>query len=261
MQDNIMVSISCITYNHHAFIRDAIKGFLMQETDFEYEILIHDDASTDGTAEIIREYTRAKSTRGLFRAVFQEENTFSKTGLYPFLMPLAKGKYVAFCDGDDYWTDPLKLQKQVDFMEAHPEYSMCYHDHVILNIEGFFEKPSAHEPQHYTAEELIAWHNKGYGIAYSTKLIRNYYNEDTAADFSFCRDDYYQNVLMGLFGPCRYIEGIKPSIYRKHASNSWCRKTQKEIAEKTRIANHNLYEFVAAKNRQYAKLRERLING
>ena len=123
-----LVSICCITYNHAQFIRKCLDGFLMQQTDFPIEILIHDDCSTDGTTEIIREY-EAKYPELIF-PLYEEENQYqqgkaAEIDFYNYRR--ARGKYIAYCEGDDYWTDPLKLQKQVDFMESHPEYSVCFH--------------------------------------------------------------------------------------------------------------------------------------
>lgn len=131
MHDEPLVSINCVTYNHVHFIREALEGFVMQQTTFPFEILVHDDASTDGTAEIIREYE--KRYPHLVLPIYQHENQYSKgvpiTAHIQF--PRARGKYIASCEGDDYWTDPYKLQKQVDFMEAHPECSMCFHDVMV----------------------------------------------------------------------------------------------------------------------------------
>ncbi len=123
-----LVSICCITYNHAPFIRKCLDGFLMQQTNFPIEILIHDDCSTDGTTEIIREY-EAKYPDLIF-PLYEEENQYQKgkaaeIDFYNYCR--ARGKYIAYCEGDDYWTDPLELQKQVDFMEAKLEYSVCFH--------------------------------------------------------------------------------------------------------------------------------------
>lgn len=125
---NPLVSICCITYNHAQFIRKCLDGFLMQKTDFPIEILIHDDCSTDGTTEIIREYETKYPD--LIFPLYEEENQYqqgkaAEIDFYNYRR--ARGKYIAYCEGDDYWTDPLKLQKQVDFMEANPEYSVCWH--------------------------------------------------------------------------------------------------------------------------------------
>ncbi len=127
-QKDIVVSICCITYNQEPYIRDALDGFLGQKTSFPYEVLIHDDASTDGTAEIIREYAKAYPRR--IRPILQTENQYAK-GLYnvsgTYNFPRARGRYIAMCEGDDCWTDPYKLQRQVDFMERHPECSLVFH--------------------------------------------------------------------------------------------------------------------------------------
>lgn len=122
-----LVSICCITYNHENYIRDAIEGFLIQNTSFPFEIIIHDDASTDNTANIIEEY--ANKYPDLFVTILQSENQWSKGGgsIYArFVYPRARGKYIALCEGDDYWTDPLKLQKQVEFLEENPDYGIVH---------------------------------------------------------------------------------------------------------------------------------------
>lgn len=131
-----MVSICCITYNQASYIRDALEGFIKQNTDFVYEVLIHDDASNDGTAEIIREYTARYPN--LIYPILQTENQYSKgltniSGTFNF--PRARGKYIAMCEGDDYWTDENKLQKQVDYMEAHPDCSLCFHS-ADVEVQG-----------------------------------------------------------------------------------------------------------------------------
>lgn len=127
-----LVSICCLTYNHENYIAECLDGFIMQKTDFDYEILIHDDASTDETAGIIRKYElRYPET---IKPIYQIENQYSK-GIKPtfkYNFPRARGKYIALCEGDDYWTDPFKLQKQVDFLEANPDFSICFHPVEIL---------------------------------------------------------------------------------------------------------------------------------
>lgn len=122
-----LVSICCLCYNHEPYIRECLDGFMLQKTNFVFEVLIHDDASTDKSADIIREY-EAKYP-DIIKPIYQTENQYSKgvgvTRIYQF--PRAKGKYIAMCEGDDYWTDPYKLQKQVDFLETNEEYSICFH--------------------------------------------------------------------------------------------------------------------------------------
>jgi glycosyltransferase involved in cell wall biosynthesis len=120
-----LVSITCITFNHERFIHEAIMGFLKQETTFPVEILVNDDASTDRTAEVVREFE--KRYPQLIFPIYQETNQFSQ-GINPFLgflFPRARGKYIALCEGDDYWVDPLKLQKQVNVLLKHPDTIIC----------------------------------------------------------------------------------------------------------------------------------------
>ena len=122
------VSVVVLSYNQGAFIRQALDSFVMQKTNFPFEVLIHDDASTDGSADIIREY--ASKYPHIFRTVLQTENQWGKKSAWTdFLFPMVQGEYVAYCECDDYWTDENKLQKQADFLDAHPEYSMCFHFH------------------------------------------------------------------------------------------------------------------------------------
>lgn len=125
-KEEILVSVICNTYNHEKYIRQCIEGFVMQKTTFQYEVLIHDDASTDGTADIIREY--ADRYPNIIKPLLQKENQFSKGVKITYLYQLqrAKGKFIAFCEGDDYWTDENKLQDQVDFLKAHPDYGLVY---------------------------------------------------------------------------------------------------------------------------------------
>ncbi len=137
---DVKVSICCITYNQESYIRDALEGFVHQKTDFDFEVLIHDDASTDRTAEIIREYEEQYPE--IIKPILQTQNQYSLgltnvSGTWNFPRAVQNGsKYIAMCEGDDYWTDPLKLQKQVDFMEANPECGLCYTDYSKCNSGG-----------------------------------------------------------------------------------------------------------------------------
>src|SRR5690606_25688557 len=129
---SILVSIVCITYNHEDFIADTIESFLMQQTNFKFEILIHDDASTDKTADIIKAYE--KQYPHLIKPIYQTENQYSKgVPVEIFNFERAKGKYIAQCEGDDYWIDPFKLQKQIDYLEKHPQCSLVFHSAMFIN--------------------------------------------------------------------------------------------------------------------------------
>lgn len=130
----IKVSISCMVYNHEKYIQKTLEGFISQETSFEFEVIVHDDASTDNSASIIKEYAEKYPT--IIKPVFQIENKYS-TGIKvadKYVFPLMKGEYIALCEGDDYWSDPHKLQKQVDFLDSHQEYVACVHNTLKLDM-------------------------------------------------------------------------------------------------------------------------------
>ena len=124
MSKRPLVSVVSITYNQEKFIREALEGMVLQKTNFDFEIIVADDASTDATAAIIQEY--ADAYPGLIKPVLRKKNLGAIANSLSSLR-LARGKYLALCEGDDYWTDENKLQKQVDFLEAHQDYALCFH--------------------------------------------------------------------------------------------------------------------------------------
>jgi len=131
-----LVSIWCTAYNHEKYIKDAIESFLMQKTDFKFEVVIHDDASTDNTTCILKDYE--KKYPQLIRVIYEKENQYSKHQyppqfVYGMMRQELKGDYVAWCEGDDYWIDPNKLQIQIDYMETHSDCVMTGHDAVLIN--------------------------------------------------------------------------------------------------------------------------------
>ena len=125
-----LVSIKCTVYNHEPYLRQCLDGFVMQKTNFPFEAIVHDDASTDGSAAIIREY--AEKYPDIIKPIYETENQYSKKdGSLGRIMNAAihpDAKYIAICEGDDYWIDPLKLQKQVDYLESHPDYGLVFSD-------------------------------------------------------------------------------------------------------------------------------------
>lgn len=130
-----MVSIICTVYNHEKYLRQTLEGFVTQETSFEYELLIHDDASTDNSAAIIKEYERKYPH--IVKPIYQTVNQYSQgRRISKLLISQAQGKYIAFCEGDDYWTDSKKLDKQITILEAHPEYSGSTHNQTVVMEDG-----------------------------------------------------------------------------------------------------------------------------
>lgn len=187
-----LVSICCFTYNMQQYLRETLEGFLMQRTTFTYEIIIHDDASTDDTRKIIEEYV--SMFPHIFKPIFQIENQHSVSGFnfqYTTVYPKAKGKYIAFCDGDDYWIDPLKLQKQVDFLEANSDFGLVHTKTAKYNekIEAF----------------------KG-TMGFEFKDFEELVTECTIVHSSVC----YLNSLMK-----RYIEEVRPHKKENWTSNDF----------------------------------------
>lgn len=163
-----MVTIRCLTYNHAPYIRQCLDGFVMQKTNFRFEAIVHDDASTDGTAAIVKEY--GDKYPEIIKPILETENQYSKHdgSLGRIVNAHMHGKYIAMCEGDDYWTDPLKLQKQVDFLESHPDYGMCY-----TRVEYFSQKNNKMMykwgKEVKSGKELL---EKGNSIATLTVMIR-----------------------------------------------------------------------------------------
>ncbi len=134
--ENVLVTIQCVTYNQEVYIRQCLEGLISQKTDFHFQILVHDDASTDGTAQIIRQYEQQYPQ--LIKGIYEEENLYSRGGFQAIMKVLSEnsqGKYVAYCEGDDFWTDSYKLQKQVDVMEAH-QAVLCTHQVRSVREDG-----------------------------------------------------------------------------------------------------------------------------
>lgn len=156
-----LVAIQCMTYNHELYLRDSLEGFLMQRTTFPFVVIVHDDASTDSTTNILIEY--AKKYPDIILPIIEKENQYSKgNGSVTKIMTIAceatRAKYIAFCEGDDYWINPYKLQIQVDFLESHSEYSMCFHN-VEIKQQEIKELTSINhyvKNKDYLAEEVLS---------------------------------------------------------------------------------------------------------
>lgn len=136
MQDQVYLTVFCLAYNHGQYIKQCLDGFVLQQTNFKFEVVVHDDASTDDTARIIQSY--ADKYPGLIVPILEEENQFSKrnNSISRIVIPYFRGKYIAFCEGDDYWIDQNKLQRQVDFLDSHTDYTMCFHNAFVLKSKG-----------------------------------------------------------------------------------------------------------------------------
>ncbi|HLV23534.1 MAG TPA: glycosyltransferase [Moheibacter sp.] len=247
--DNIVVSISCITYNHGHYIRECLDGILMQQCDFTFEILIHDDASTDETQEIIKEYQ--EKFPDIIKPVFQNENQYSQgiRGLMSrFNFPRAKGKYIAICEGDDYWTDPLKLQKQVDFLEENPNYNISFHRAVRITPDGkkLDEFPSMDLNTELKIEDLA----KNNFIPNLSVVVRNH-NLDYSIGKDLPLGDYAMHMLNAKKGLIHYHKEVM-AAYRINVGvfSSIDKYKQRENSMKTLngLIDHYGFEGIVLEN-------------
>ena len=230
MDTNIQVSIICCAYNQENYIEDALKGFVMQKTDFNYEVLISDDASTDRTPEIIREYE--KKYPDIIKPVYLTENVYS-TGKYPgeILMKKAQGKYFALCEGDDYWISDHKLQRQYDALEKHPECDMSAHGALKVRPDdcstiGTVEPMK--EDGILTMEKVID--GGGDFIATNSLFFRRKLAENPPDYLKFTGIDYAYQMCGAARGGIVYLSEIM-SAYRRGAQNSWTVKFMKSKRE------------------------------
>ena len=219
MSSTPKVSICCITYNHENFIKDTIEGFLSQKTDFPFEIIIHDDCSTDNTRKVIDHYHNSNPDK--IRIIYQKENIKSKgKAIFPITFESAKGKYIALCEGDDYWTDPNKLQKQVNFLEENSDYIVCYHNATIIDESGELlsnSKLPNHLQRDFSSFELI----KGVMLLPLTMCFRNVIKEVPWEYNQVLNGDKFLISLLGNYGKGKYLGDIIPSVYRKHSNSIW----------------------------------------
>jgi glycosyltransferase involved in cell wall biosynthesis len=214
-----LVSIICTTYNHGSFIRQCLDGFMMQKTNFTFEVLIHDDASTDNTADIIREYE--DKYPDIIKPIYQTENQYQKgvkIGI-TYLYPRAKGKYIAECEGDDYWTDPLKLQKQVDFLEKHSEYVMCSHMcDRFCDTTGEFVRKISDNDVNYSLPEFLK--GEWYYQTLSVLFRRDALDLNNFLKYKICTDLVLFYELLR-FGGKGIMLKDNMGVYRWHTGGIW----------------------------------------
>lgn len=220
MDTDIKVSVICCAYNQEKYIEDALKGFVSQKTNFNFEVLISDDASTDRTPDIIRKYE--KEYPELIKPLYLTENQYSK-GIYPgvFLMEKAQGQYFAICEGDDYWTSDHKLQRQYDALEQHPECDMSAHS--AIRVRPYDRKPIGMvEPMKedgiLTMEKVID--GGGDFIATNSLFARRTIFDNPASYTRKYALDYAYQMCGAARGGIVYLHETM-SAYRRGADNSW----------------------------------------
>lgn len=244
--DNPLVSVICITYNHEKYIKDAIDSFLSQRTNFDYEIIIHDDASTDNTADIIRQYEKKYPNK--IHGIYQKKNQFSqkKKIVNDYAYPRCKGKYIALCEGDDYWIDTNKLQIQVDFMESHSECMMLAHDAICIDYmaDKVYPMHPYYEDKYLSEDEVIIQYHGDVPTA-STM-----YRKEAAVlkdFFAECRLGDYAYELHAITKGRIYYSSRIMSVYRSMHEGSWCR-THKDNLENGILLYGNVINFLREYN-------------
>lgn len=221
-----LVSICCLTYNHENTIRQALDSMICQKTDFPFEIILHDDASTDSTADVIREY--AEKYPDIVKPIIQTENQMKKCNIEKtYICPAVRGKYVAICEGDDFWTDENKLQIQTDFMRNNPDYTLCFHAVSQLNSDGTVMQYRPLKCDGEVPCDLII--KRGGMFCPSASLFMR---ADIFADWPKFRDmadvyDYPRQILSAYKGKVHYIDKIM-ATYRYESSGSWTAQAHKK---------------------------------
>lgn len=239
MSELTKVSVICLAYNHEKYIRRCLDGFVMQKTTFPFEVLVHDDASTDGTADIIREY--AEKYPEIIKPVLQKENQYSKHVriIQVHLLDKAQGEYLAWCEGDDYWTDENKLQKQVAFLDEHPDYSCCYHRVLCKNLSNNSTRyiPAITESRDFSLDEIV---QKGAVFHLSSAVIRSYVYKEKPDSLSAKR---FGDVTLYLYGAIRgkcYVLSDVMSVYNHGTEGSYTNR-MKAASVQSRIEHEQDY--------------------
>ncbi len=254
MTGDPLVSIRCLVYNHEPYLRQCLDGFVMQKTTFPFEAIVHDDASTDSSAAIIREY--AEKYPDIIKPIYETENQFSKHdgsldrimegSIHPY------SKYVAHCEGDDYWTDPNKLQIQVDFLESHPNFYMSCHGFMF-----FYEETNSFERQESVGDLPIHLFNgreycvpsidEFFQSKWFTQVLtivrrREKYVDDKKLKYYSRAYDYITCYYMLKAGKCALFKDVM-GVYRKHSGGVYSGRNELRWKEEHLKENYILFEL------------------
>lgn len=250
--ENIMVSILCTAYNHEKYIRQCLDGFVMQKTNFKFEVIIHDDASTDNTANIIREYEEKYPE--IIKPIYQKENQYSKkAGITKnFTLPKARGKYIAICEGDDFWTDKYKLQKQVYTLENNPNCKCCVCTVRDANEDGSMMN-TTHPSEVFDSgilhtEDFLKLACKEYAFQTSSFMFKGddykeyIYNPPKFRTVSSV-GDWPQLLYFSIIGDIYYIND-EMSCYRRNAVGSYTTSMISSTINKRKKYNKGLIDMI-----------------
>lgn len=253
MENEIKVSVICLAYNHAKYIRECLDGFVMQKTNFKYEVIIHDDASTDNTAEIIKEYELKYPE--IIKPIYQTENQHSKGVRFvsKWMLPKAQGKFIAFCEGDDFWCDENKLQIQFDIMESNLDCKMCIHRVGSCRENGelfnVFKPNFDLEDGKMSSRRYIETgvHYQLSGLMLDGEAYKEYqHNPPEFKKVIKCVGDVPLMLYFGQLAPVYYTNKIM-SIHRSASIGSWSERQNKNkdgaVAEFFEQQVHMLIKF------------------
>ncbi len=237
---NPAVSVICLVYNMKEYLVQTLESILMQKTNFPFEILVHDDVSTDGSTDIVREY--AAKYPDIIVPIIQTENQYSKKDILitrDIILPAVRGKYAAYCEGDDYWTDPDKLQKQFDFMESHPDYSLCTAKvrQVDCSDEALPDRmvcPANHTGE-ITLEQILGMKNRQ-AFCTCSLFFRTDIMRACPKDFPN-RGERTKIIWLALNGKVWYIND-EVGVYRRKRPGSWTATSWQEGNAKKIATNY-----------------------
>lgn len=236
----LMVTIRCTAYNHEPYIRQCLEGFVMQKTDFRFEAIVHDDASTDGTAAIIREY--AEKYPDIIKPIYETENQYSKRMLSKVMNEHMHGKYVAICEGDDYWIDPLKLQKQVDILESNVNIGLCYTSTKVYNQKKKTFQSNISVP--YKSFQSLLLHNPitTLTVMYRKDLYDSYLKEIMIDNKKWLMGDYPLWIWISSQKDIFFISDVT-AVYRylENSASHSHGNIQKQLAFNDSVRNVRLY--------------------
>ena len=234
-EPGLMLTVMCLTFNHAEYIRDALEGFVKQQTEYRFEVVVHDDCSTDGTDKICREY--ADKYPDIIKFYPEEENRYSKGTLGQIVRSLAHGKYIALCEGDDYWTDPQKIQKQLSALEARPDVDICAHSVRQYDVAAGTFRPAlfgpSYEDETISPERVIE--GDGQFVATCSLMMRR---EIYIADNFFPGMRTYDHDLQmrgAMRGGMLYLKDPM-AVYRVNAAGSW---TMNMAADRMKFVKYN----------------------
>lgn len=210
-----VVSIICYTYQHGPYIEAALTGFLAQQTDFPFEVIVRDDASTDGTAETVADF--AAEYPNVITAILEEQNRYHQTSAFPVVAPLSRGEFAMTAQGDDYWTDPGKLQVQVDTLRNAPFAAGCFHDLVVVDSGSRY---LARYDMHRGNLSSRDW-TLDPSIPSQTLMYRNWFKELPSSFPRIYNIDTYLQARLSARGGAIYVPSIRPSAYRVHEGGIW----------------------------------------